>query len=64
MERENLDNWRPITLLNIDYKILAHILCKRLQTVIEFLVNTDQKGYIKGRFAGENIRLIEDIIST
>ncbi|XP_071959880.1 uncharacterized protein [Antedon mediterranea] len=34
----------------------------RLHKVIENVVDNDQKGYIKGRFAGENVRLINDIL--
>ena len=33
-DKQCLDNWRPISLLNIDYKILAKVLCKRLKQVI------------------------------
>ena len=61
-ERENLTNWRPITLLNVDYKIAAHVLANRMQSVISSVINHDQKGYIHGRFAGESIRLIEDLL--
>ena len=61
-EHENLQNWRPINLLNYDYKILAYVLTSRLQKVIGNIVKNDQTGYIKGRFVGQNIRLIQDII--
>ena len=53
-----IKNWRPITLLNCDYKIAAKAIANRLKRVIPNLVNSDQTGFIKGRFIGENIRLI------
>ena len=58
-----LKNWRPVSLLNTDYKILAKTLANRLHKVIAKLVNSDQVGYIKQRYIGENIRLIFDIMS-
>ena len=60
--RENLKNWRPISLLNVDYKILSKVLAERLILVLPEIIHTDQKGCIKGRFIGENIRLIEDLL--
>ena len=57
-----LKNWRPISLLNVDYKIMAKCLANRLCKVLPYLVNEDQTGYIKGRFIGCNIRIIEDTI--
>jgi exonuclease III len=56
-----LKNWRPLSLLNTDYKIIAKMLCIRLQNVIDNLVNEDQVGYIKGRQLGENCRKIVDV---
>jgi hypothetical protein len=57
-----LKNWRPLSLLNTDYKILTKVLATRMQSVLDEIVSPDQNGYIKGRFIGENIRLISDII--
>ena len=57
-----LKNWRPITLLNVDYKILAKCIANRFKKHIHYLVHTDQTGFMKGRFIGENINKILSII--
>ena len=56
-------NWRPISLLNTDYKIIAHILVNRLQLALPEIISKDQSGYLKGRNISLNIRTIFDIIS-
>jgi hypothetical protein len=61
-ERSQISNYRPISLTNVDYKLLAFVLSARLQTVIGSLVSSDQTAYIKNRYLGTNIRLIEDIM--
>ena len=61
-ERENLQNWRPITLLNIDYKLITTVLANRLQKVLHILINEDQVGYVKGRRGTDVARLIQDVI--
>ena len=58
-----LGNLRPISLLNTDYKIATKAIAKRLEAVLPLVINADQTGYIKGRYIGENVRLISDIIS-
>ena len=58
-----LDNLRPISLLNTDYKILTKAIAKRLEKVLPKVINPDQTGYIKKRYIGENIRLISDIMT-
>ena len=57
-----LENLRPISLLKAYYKILTKVLAKRLEKVLPKLINPDQTGYVKGRYIGENIRLIEDLM--
>ena len=58
----DLQNWRPFTLLNTDYKIAAKALARRIEKVLPGIINSDQTGFIKGRYIGENIRLISDIM--
>ena len=58
-----LDNLRPISLLNTDYKILTKVIAKRLEKVLPRIINPDQTGYIKNRYIGENVRLISDIMN-
>ena len=62
LPKDQLGNWRPISLTNTDYKILAKCLALRLQTVIKEVVFEDQVGYIKGRNISTIIRLIDDVI--
>ena len=61
-DRLYLKNWRPISLLNVDYKILAKALANRLIEFLPQLIDEDQTGYVKKRFIGNNIRIIEDIM--
>ena len=57
-----LKNWRPISLLNIDYKILSKVLARRMEKVLPKLVHSDQTGFVNGRYIGQNIRLLYDIM--
>ena len=60
--RNDLKNWRPITLLNSIYKFHSGILAERIKQLLPKLIHVDQKGFINGRFIGENTRLTYDII--
>lgn len=62
-DRRRLENWRPISLLKVDYKILAKVIANRLTHVVDKLVNVNQTGFIPGRFIGSNLRNISDVIS-
>ena len=57
-----LSNWRPITLLNLDYKIASKAIASRIKNVLPALIHSDQFGFMKNRFIGQNIRLINDIL--
>ncbi|GFR97404.1 retrovirus-related Pol polyprotein from type-1 retrotransposable element R2 [Elysia marginata] len=62
LSRDDLGNWRPISLTNTDYKILAKALAERLGKVISNIVNIDQSGFLKGRNISSTLREIADII--
>lgn len=57
-----LHNWRPISLTNVDYKILTKALSRRLSTVIDKLVGKQQVGFMKGRQISTILREIDDVL--
>lgn len=57
-----IDNWRPISLLNNDYKILATVLAMRLKKILNKIIDENQSGFIKNRCISNNIQLIFDLI--
>ena len=57
-----LTGWRPITLLNVDYKILAKCIAKRIEPFLPKLIHSDQTGFMKDRFIGQNVRLLNDLM--
>ena len=61
-DREDLTNWRPITLLNTDYKIIAKTLANRLKKVLAYCINIDQTCSVPGRSIVDNCALIRDSI--
>lgn len=56
-------NWRPICLLNVIYKIASGCIANRLKLYMGKLISRDQTGFLKGRFIGENIRLVYDLMN-
>jgi len=57
-----IDNWRPITLLTLDYKLLASVYAKRLRTGLDHIISESQSGFMKGRHISNNIRLVLDLL--
>ena len=62
-EIEDITNWRPISLLNYDYKILTKTLANRIQSSLNDIIGTEQTAAIRGRTIIENLQLNRDIIS-
>ena len=60
--KQFIKNWRPISLLNVSYKLLSACLARRIKTVLPLIIHDSQKGFMKGRYIGENIRLLYDTI--
>ena len=50
----------PITLLNVDYKILAKCIAKRIEPFLPKLIHSDQTGFMKDRLIGQTVRLLND----
>ena len=61
-DRIFLENWRPISLMNVDAKITSNVIAARMIPVLPNIIHTDQTGYVKGRFIGEAARSIIHIM--
>ena len=61
--KQYLKNWRPISLLNVSYKIASACIANRLKTVLPSVINIDQTGFLSGRYIGENIRTLYDLMA-
>ena len=59
--RQFIKNYRPITLLNTDLKVITKTLAKRLASVLNNVIHDSQKC-VKGRKITENIHLAQDLI--
>ena len=56
-------SWRPITLLNVDYKLGARVVAGRLLKVIHLITAKDQTCGVPGGLVGENLAIIRDVVS-
>jgi hypothetical protein len=53
-DRLDMKNWRPLTLLCVDYKIAAKAIANRLLAVLHLVIHTDQSCGVPGRNPNEN----------
>ncbi|XP_040214403.1 vomeronasal type-2 receptor 26-like [Rana temporaria] len=61
-DKRELKNWRPISLLNVDYKVVAKVLANRLRAVVEKLVGEEQVCAVPGRSIAESLVSLRDVI--
>ena len=55
-------SYRPITLLNTDYKLAARVLADRMGPLLNHVVDSTQTGFLPQRWIGDNILAHLDII--
>ena len=60
-DRQYLKNWRPISLINVDYKILTKALSFRLKKCLASIIHQNQTGFVEGRKIFDSIRTIQDV---
>ena len=59
---KNLKNWRPISLLNADYKICSKAITLRLSKVLDSIIDCDQTCSVPGRSISSNIVTLRDTL--
>jgi hypothetical protein len=55
----DVSNYRPITLLNTDYRVLARVLASRLGRGLATVVGPEQSAFLPGRGIGDNIHMLQ-----
>ena len=61
-DRSILENWRPISLVNVDTKIMTKAIASRIKSVLPDIIHPNQTGYVKDRFIGETIQSIYHVM--
>lgn len=59
---DRIQNFWPICLLNISYKILTKILAARLARVIDNMILSTQTAFLKGRFIMEGVVTLHETL--
>ena len=60
--KSSASNYRPIILLNCDYKTISKVIINRINTFLNDLIEKEKSGFMKATNIGDNIRLLFDII--
>ena len=57
-DRTHLENWRPISLTNVDTKIASKVIATRITKILPEIIHSNQTGYVSGRYIREAARSI------
>ena len=57
-----IEDWRPISLLNVDLKIFSKAVASRLRACLDTIISSEQCKYVQETFISLNGRLIYDIL--
>lgn len=59
---QDIKNWRPVSLLGTDYKLLSKVLANKLKHVMNQVVHRTQTYCVPGSSVFDNMSLIQDIL--
>ena len=62
LNKRYIQTWRPISLLNVDIKLISKALAESLKDVLPEIISPYQNAYVKNRCISEGGRLIADLL--
>ncbi|CAI5999429.1 unnamed protein product [Closterium sp. NIES-65] len=60
--REQLENYRPITLLSLTYKVIARVVADRMKRVLHEVISPEKYDFLPGRRLSDAVGLVADAI--
>lgn len=60
-DQRDIKNWRPITLLNYDYKIIAKLMADRMRKIVGGIIGEWQTCAVPGRRISDNLILLRTV---
>ncbi|XP_057871389.2 uncharacterized protein LOC131077832 [Cryptomeria japonica] len=57
-----MDQFRPIALCNVVYKIITKLIAERLKPLLGALISTEQGGYVEGRQILDGVVIASEVI--
>ncbi len=61
-DKRKVENYRPITLLNVDFKIGSKVIAERIAKVVPELISCHQSAFVEGRYIGDAVRTVADVL--
>ena len=60
--RDNIQNWRPLSMLSVVYKLCSAAIANRIKPLLHKIIDNTQCGFVQGRYIGECTRLVYDML--
>ena len=61
-DRTDLKNWRPISLLTVDYKIFSKVITNRMKTIMPSIIGEEQTSGVSNRNIQNNLMILRDTV--
>ena len=63
-DKRRIENYRPLSLLTADYKIIAKMMTERMKTVLKYVIGTEQQGFIFDGDILSSLLLVKQMIES